>query len=91
MNRGRNLSVEEAVRASTLLDEGYSMRHVARVLGRSHSTLSRMVRRFNETGSHLRRPGQGRKRCTTPIDERFLRQSALKTEDPLVPSYKMNS
>lgn len=78
MNRGRNLSVEEAVRASTSLDEGYSMRHVARVLGRSHSTLSRMVRRFNETGSHLRRPGQGRKRCTTPIDERFLRQSALR-------------
>lgn len=54
------------------------MRHVANVLGRNHSSISRMVRRFNETGSHLRRPGQGRKRCTNPIDERFLRQSALR-------------
>lgn len=78
MNRQRNLSVEEAVRASTLLDEGYSMRYVASLLGRHHSSISRMMRRHNETGSHNRRPGQGRKRCTTQIDDRFLRQRALR-------------
>ncbi|RZC42134.1 HTH Tnp Tc3 2 domain containing protein [Asbolus verrucosus] len=37
-----------------------------------------MVRRFNETGSHFRSPGQGRKCCSNPRDERFLRQSALR-------------
>lgn len=78
MNRQRNLSVEEAVRASTLLGEGYSMRYVARLLGRHHSSISRIVRRHNETGSYHRRPGQGRKRCTNQIDERFLRQRALR-------------
>ncbi|CAH1372465.1 unnamed protein product [Tenebrio molitor] len=54
------------------------MRYVANLIGRHHSSLSRMVRRVNEIGSYLRRSGQGRKRCTSPKDERFLRQSALR-------------
>ncbi|KAF2884086.1 hypothetical protein ILUMI_22088 [Ignelater luminosus] len=59
MNRRRNLSVEDAVKASTLLEEGYSMRYVANLLGRNRSTVSRMVECFNQTGSYNRRPGQG--------------------------------
>ncbi|KAF2892804.1 hypothetical protein ILUMI_13370 [Ignelater luminosus] len=55
MNRRRNLSVEDAVRASTLLEERNSMRYVANLLGRNHSTISRMVERFNHTGSYNRR------------------------------------
>lgn len=54
------------------------MRYVANDIGKHHSSISRMVRRFNETGSHDRRPGQGRKRCTNARDDRFLRQSALR-------------
>lgn len=78
MNRPRNLTEHEAVRASTLLDEGYSQRFIANLLGVTHSTIGRMVRRFNETGSYSRRPGQGRKRCTNERDERFLRVYALR-------------
>lgn len=78
MNRPRHLSVEESVRALTLLDEGYSMRYVADLIGRHHSSISRIVTRFNETGSHSRRAGQGRKRCTDLRDERFLRQTVLR-------------
>ena len=79
MDRPKNLSVEEAVRALTLVDEGYSSCHVANVIGRHRSTISRLIERFNETGSYSRRPGQGRKRCTDPRDERFLRLTALRS------------
>lgn len=78
MNRRRNLSVEDAVKESTLLEVGHSMRYVANLLGRNHSTISRMVQRFNQTGSYNRRPGQGRKRSTNARDDRFLRLSALR-------------
>lgn len=78
MDRSRNLSLEEAVRASTLLDEGYSMRYVANAIGRHYSSISRIVARFNETGSHSRKTGQGRKRCTDQRDERFLRLLVLR-------------
>ncbi|KAF2893774.1 hypothetical protein ILUMI_12399 [Ignelater luminosus] len=76
MNRRKNVSVEDAVKASTLLEEGYSMRYVANLLERNRSTISRMIERFNQTGSYNRRPGQGRKRSTDARDERFLRQSS---------------
>ncbi|KAF2880398.1 hypothetical protein ILUMI_25781 [Ignelater luminosus] len=78
MNRRKNVSVEDAVKASTFLEEGYSMRYVANLLGRNHSTISRMVGCFNQTGSYNRRPGQGRKRSKDARDGRFLRQSALR-------------
>lgn len=78
MNRPRNLTEPETVRALTLLDEGYSQRHIANLLGVNHSTISRVLKRFNETGSYRRRPGQGRKRCTSARDDRFLKQSALR-------------
>ncbi|KAF2886859.1 hypothetical protein ILUMI_19314 [Ignelater luminosus] len=80
MNRRKNLSVEDAVKASTLLEEGYSMRYVANLLGRNHSTRSRMVERFNQTESYNHRPGQGRKQSTDARDERFLRQFALRSK-----------
>lgn len=78
MNRTRHLSNDECVRASTLLEEGRSMRYVANLLGVNHSTISRMARRLRETGTHHRRRGQGRRRATNQIDERFLRQQVLR-------------
>lgn len=78
MNRPRHLTNDECVRASTLLDEGRSMRYVANLLGVNHSTVGRIIRRFRETGSHARKRGQGRKRVTSPRDERFLRVQVLR-------------
>ena len=54
------------------------MRYVANLLRRNHSIICRMVKRFNQTESYNRSPGQGRKWSTDPRDGRFLRQSALR-------------
>lgn len=48
------------------------------MLGRKFSSISRIVRRFNEIGGYIRRQGQGQKRCTNQRDHRFLRQAALR-------------
>ncbi|KAF2901022.1 hypothetical protein ILUMI_05162 [Ignelater luminosus] len=90
MDRRRNLSVEDAIKASNLLEEEYSMRYVANLLGRNHSTINRTVERFNQTGSYNRRPGQWRKRSTDARDERFLRQSALINRTVTVQCEKMS-
>ena len=74
-----HLSHDEVVRALTLLEDGRSQRYVARVLGVNHSTIVRLARRYHETGSVARRPGQGRRRVTSPWDDRFLHLTALRT------------
>lgn len=78
MNRARHMTALECVRAQTLVEEGRSMRYVARILGVNHSTISRLLERHRATGSHSRRHGQGRKRATNVRDDRFLRQNALR-------------
>lgn len=75
----RHLTKEEAVKAVTLVQEGRSQRYVANVLGVQQSTISRVVRRYTDTGHFSRREGQGRKRVTTAVDDRFLRLTALRT------------
>ncbi|GFV19588.1 transposable element Tcb2 transposase [Trichonephila clavipes] len=45
---------------------------VAQVIGVSQSVISRIWNRFLETGSAGRRPGQGRRRATTPNEDRYL-------------------
>lgn len=74
----RNLSRDECVMATTLIQEGLSFRAVSRRLGVSHSTILRMFRRFEETNDHIRRRGQGRPRGTTAIHDRFLQLNALR-------------
>lgn len=79
MNRPRNLTEEEAIRARVLVEEGYSRREIGRRLGVHHSTIGRALQRFQETGSDRRRRGQGRPRCTSERDDRFLKVSTLRT------------
>ncbi|RZC35811.1 hypothetical protein BDFB_011486, partial [Asbolus verrucosus] len=54
-------------------EDGHSQRYVARAFGVEHSLIFRIVNRFRETGEYKRKPGQGRKRATTAVDDRFLR------------------
>lgn len=51
---------------------------MARVLGVARTTLRDAVKRFQETGSYERRPGQGRKKCTSARDDRFLVTNVLR-------------
>ena len=55
-----------------LLQDGSSVRLVARRFGVSPSAVSRAWRRFRETGQYTRRAGQGRRRATTPRQDRHL-------------------
>jgi transposase len=75
----RHLNNEEAVRAIALIEDGRSQRYVANLLGVQQSTISRVVQRYRETGQYSRREGQGRRRITTAVDDRFLRLTAMRT------------
>lgn len=74
----RNLTREECAQALILFEEGWNYRRIGRRFNVYHTTVSRVIERFRDTGSHGRRPGQGRNRITTPIEDRFLRLSALR-------------
>ncbi|GFX58886.1 transposable element Tcb2 transposase [Trichonephila clavipes] len=51
---------------------GQTQTEVAQAIGVSQSGISRIWNRFLETGSAGRRPGQGRRRATTPNEDRYL-------------------
>lgn len=72
------LSQTDSVRIVTLLQEGHTQRQVAEHMGVAQSVVSRAWTRFRETGQHQRRPGQGRRRCTTAHDDRYLTMLALR-------------
>ena len=76
--QNRNLTRDECVEAVTLHGEGWSYNRIAGRLGVSHTTIARVIQRLAETGDHSRRIGQGRRRVTTPNQDRFLRISAVR-------------
>ncbi|MCJ8747777.1 hypothetical protein PDJAM_G00157360 [Pangasius djambal] len=57
----RYLDPTEVAQAGQLLQDGTSIRAIARRFAVSPSTVSRAWRRFQETGSYSRRAGQGRR------------------------------
>ena len=75
----RYLQPCEVAQAVQLLQDGSSVRLVARRFGVSPSVISRAWRRFQETGQYSRRAGQGRRRATTQQQDRFLRLSAMRS------------
>ncbi|KAF2887065.1 hypothetical protein ILUMI_19108 [Ignelater luminosus] len=74
----RNLTRDECVQAVVLVEEGWNYRRIAERFGVAHTSVPRMLQRFGETGSHLRRPGAGRNRATTLVQDRFSRLSVLR-------------
>lgn len=61
-----------------MLETGRSQRDTARTVGVSLSTVQRVLRRYEETGSNLRRPGTGRTRYTTAREDRYLVNTMLR-------------
>ncbi|KAJ8356805.1 hypothetical protein SKAU_G00195990 [Synaphobranchus kaupii] len=55
-----------------LLQDGTSIREVARRFAVSPSTVSRAWRRYQETGRYTRRAGQGHRRKSTQQQDRYL-------------------
>jgi transposase len=74
----RNLTRDECAQAVVLAEEGWSYRRIGERFGVSHTSVSRMVQRYRETGDYIRRVGQGRHRTTTPAQDRFLRVLTLR-------------
>ncbi|GFW19132.1 transposable element Tcb2 transposase [Trichonephila clavipes] len=54
------------------LEGGQTEAEIAQAIGVSQSVISRIWNRFLETGSAGRRPGQGRRRVTTPNEDSYL-------------------
>jgi len=66
------MTLEQHIRALGMLEAGMAMTHVARNIGVSHSTISRLRTKFNATGSLKDRPCTGRPRKTTAYEDRFI-------------------
>ncbi|GFW93766.1 transposable element Tcb1 transposase [Trichonephila clavipes] len=62
----------EACRVVGRLEGGQTQAEVAQAIGVSQSVISRIWNRFLEKGSAGRRPVQGRRRATTPNEDRYL-------------------
>lgn len=68
----RHLSEPEIARLVTLVEEGYSYRVVGDMMHVSPSVVSRAYNRYLELAGYGRRSGQGRRRSTTPRDDRAM-------------------
>ncbi|GFU10557.1 transposable element Tcb2 transposase [Trichonephila clavipes] len=67
-----HLTDSETWRVVDRLEGGQTQAEVAQAIGVSQSLIFRIWNRFLETGSAGRRPGQGRRRATTPNEDRYL-------------------
>ncbi|GFW42301.1 transposable element Tcb2 transposase [Trichonephila clavipes] len=67
-----HLTDSEAWRVVGRLEGGQTQAEVVQAIGVSQSVISRIWNRFLETESAGRRPGQGRRRATTPNEDRYL-------------------
>ncbi|GFT54589.1 transposable element Tcb2 transposase [Trichonephila clavipes] len=78
MSQRSHLSDSEAWRVVGTLEGGQTQAEVAQAIGVSQSVISRIWNSFWETGSAGRRPAQGRRRATTPNEDRYLVLTALR-------------
>ncbi|GFX36346.1 HTH_Tnp_Tc3_2 domain-containing protein [Trichonephila clavipes] len=72
MSQRSHLTDSKAWRVVGRLEGGQTQVKVVQAIGVSQSVISRIWNRFLETESAGRRPGQSRRRATTPNEDRFL-------------------
>ncbi|GFW70562.1 transposable element Tcb2 transposase [Trichonephila clavipes] len=72
MSQRNHLTDSEAWRVVGRLEGGQTQAEIAQAIGVSQSVISRIWNRFLEIGSASRRPGQGRRRATTPNEDRYF-------------------
>ncbi|KAI3359922.1 hypothetical protein L3Q82_014273 [Scortum barcoo] len=77
----RSLQPTQVAQVVQLIQDGTSMRAVARRFAVSVSVVSRAWRRYQETGQYIRRRGGGRRRATTQQQDRYLRLCARKEQE----------
>ena len=67
-----HLTEIQCARACQMIQDGRTQRDVATEFGVSQSCIRNVWRRFQETQSYRRRPGAGRPRVTSAVDDRYL-------------------
>ncbi|GFW60505.1 transposable element Tcb2 transposase [Trichonephila clavipes] len=72
MSQRSHLTDSDAWRVVGRLERFQTQVEVVQAIGVSQSVISRIWNSFLETGSAGRRPGQGRRRATTPNEDRYL-------------------
>uniref|UniRef100_A0A8K9XZB2 Transposase Tc1-like domain-containing protein n=1 Tax=Oncorhynchus mykiss TaxID=8022 RepID=A0A8K9XZB2_ONCMY len=75
----RGLQPTQVAQVVQLIQDGTSMRAVARRFAVSVSVVSRAWRRYQETGQYIRRRGGGRRRATTQQQDRYRRFCARRS------------
>lgn len=75
----RSLQLTQVAQVVQLIQDGTSMRAVARRFAVSVSVVSRAWRRYQETGQYIRRCGGGRRRATTQQQNRYLHLCARRS------------
>uniref|UniRef100_A0A674BHS8 Tc1-like transposase DDE domain-containing protein n=1 Tax=Salmo trutta TaxID=8032 RepID=A0A674BHS8_SALTR len=75
----RSLQPTQVAQVVQLIQDGTSMRAVARRFAVSVSVVSRAWRLYKETGQYIRRRGGGRRRATTQQQDRYLRLCARRS------------
>ena len=57
-----------------LYSQGKSFRQVGKIVGRTHSTVQKIINKFRYDGTVRNTPGRGRKKILSNTDERICRQ-----------------
>jgi transposase len=73
-----NLAFKKSVQVLLLAQSEKSQRTIAYRFDSNQSIVSKLLRRRRETGRHIRRPGQSRKRITTPHQDQYLRLISIR-------------
>lgn len=55
-----------------LYSEGKSLREVGKIVGRTHCTIQKIINNYRYEGTISNRPGRGRKKLLSQIDDRFI-------------------
>lgn len=82
------LSEFDRTRIIALWQEGLSRHQIANRLNIIRSTVSRTIRRYEETGGVQSRPRSGRPRVTTIREDRYIAQSARRNRSVTVPTLR---
>jgi transposase len=85
----RHTTAEQCAQIVVLAEDGVNQQDIANGLDLHQSTVSRVLRRFHETGEYSRRPGQGRRRTTTAQRDRFLLLQSLRHRTLTAPALQV--